>query len=207
MRYEEQIIEKQKEIRKVQREIEDIEYGTEESMVEIELSDGTKVKTPKVLELYKKLDKLKEELRGIEAKKEECQEYIDKIKGIEEKEETRELDPEEIKYFHGQGDIVENTRDDRRANDEYFGFEGHRGYRKEPGPVKPDPVPPQPEPDPVPPRPTPQPSNIVTRFVKIARDNASKFFRYVKGKLTRQPNIKLLTTLEEKIRNSSSEEE
>ena len=151
--YETQIRDKEKEIRVVKRQIEDIEYATEEAMVEKELEDGTKVKTPKVLELYKDLEKLEKELKDLENKKDECQQYLDEIKG---KVESRELDPEEIKYFHGQGDVVENTRDDRRANDEYFGFEKVKpGMRKEPRGV--DDVTPKPGPDPEPvPKPNPE---------------------------------------------------
>ena len=142
--YETQIRDKEKEIRAVKRQIEDIEYATEEAMVEKELEDGTKVKTPKVLELYKDLEKLEKELKDLENKKDECQQYLDEIKG---KVESRELDPEEIKYFHGQGDVVENTRDDRRANDEYYGFEKVKpGMRKEPRGL--DEVIPKPGPEP-----------------------------------------------------------
>ena len=161
MEYEKQIKEKQKEIRAVQREIEDIEFGTEEAMVEKELSDGTKVKTPKILDLYKKKDELEKALKELETNKKECQAYIDQIKGIEEREEPRELTAEEIKYFHGQGDVVENTRDDRRANDEYFGFEKVKpGMKKDIGGT-PKPNPTIPEPDPIipfPPNPTPTPT-------------------------------------------------
>ena len=179
MEYEKQIKEKQKEIRAVQREIEDIEFGTEEAMVEKELSDGTKVKTPKILELYKKKDELENTLKELETNKEECQAYIDQIKGIEEREEPRELSAEEIKYFHGQGDVVENTRDDRRANDEYFGFEKVKpGMRKEPGgEQKKDPnlgKPNSPEPNPTKPesKKITQPTNI--DWVKETKEKQNK---------------------------------
>lgn len=121
--YDKQIGKKKKEIREVQREIEDIEFETEEAMVEKELSDGTKVTTPKILDLKKKKGELEKELKDLEKNKAECEAYIDQIKGIEEKIEKKELSSEEIEYYHGQGDRIENTRDDVRANDEYFGFE------------------------------------------------------------------------------------
>lgn len=137
MKYEKDIKEKEKEIREVERKIEDIEFGTEEAQEEIEIinKDGTKekVKAPKILKLYEELKKLKGELKDLEGRRQECQKLIDEIYGRDKEKEKRELEPEEIAYFHGQGDRVENTRDDRRANDEYFGFEKQgKGERKGP---------------------------------------------------------------------------
>lgn len=147
MKYEKDIKEKEKEIREVERKIEDIEFGTEEAQEEIEIinKDGTKekVKAPKILKLYEELKKLKGELKDLEGRRQECQELIDEIYGRDKEKEKRELEPEEIAYFHGQGDRVENTRDDRRANDEYFGFEkqgkGERKGPSNPGPSNPGP--------------------------------------------------------------------
>ena len=64
------------------------------------------------------------------------------LKGIEKEEKpeyTAEQNAEYTKYFHGQGDIPENTRDDKRANDEYFGFEKPRDGKKPIEPVGKDP--------------------------------------------------------------------
>lgn len=140
--YDKQIKDKEKEIREIKRQIEDIELGTDEAMVEKELSDGTKVKTPKILELNKDLDKLEKELRELISNRDECEKVINQLKGIEKEEKpeyTAQQNAEYTKYFHGQGDIPENTRDDRRANDEYFGFEKPRDGKKPIEPVGKDP--------------------------------------------------------------------
>ena len=140
--YDKQIKDKEKEIRKIKRQIEDIELGTDEAMVEKELSDGTKVKTPKILELNKDLDKLEKELRELISNRDECEQVINQLKGIEKEEKpeyTEQQNAEYTKYFHGQGDIPENTRDDRRANDEYSGFEKPRDGKKPIEPVGKDP--------------------------------------------------------------------
>ena len=132
-----------KQIRDKQKEIEDIEYGIDDAMEEIELSDGSKVKVPKINRFYKELDKLKEQLKEKETLRDEFQKYIDDIKGYKDKytEYNEQQNSEYLKYFNGQGDIKENTRDDRRSNDEYFGFEGNnKGNAKQP--QKTDPIPP-----------------------------------------------------------------
>ena len=163
---EKEIRRKENEIRQKQEEIADIEYGTEEAMEEKELSDGTKTKVPKVLNKYKEIDDIRKEIEELKKnigerteKKNEYQKYIDMLKGIEKEEKpeyTAEQNAEYTKYFHGQGDIPENTRDDKRANDEYFGFEKPREGKKPIEPVGKEPegkTPPPPgpggkEPDP-----------------------------------------------------------
>ena len=142
---EKEIRRKENEIRQKQEEIADIEYGTEEAMEEKELSDGTKTKVPKVLNKYKEIDDIRKEIEELKKnigerteKKNEYQTYIDMLKGIEKEEKpeyTAEQNAEYTKYFHGQGDIPENTRDDKRANDEYFGFEKPRDGKKPIEPV------------------------------------------------------------------------
>ena len=146
---EKEIRRKENEIRQKQEEIADIEYGTEEAMEEKELSDGTKTKVPKVLNKYKEIDDIRKEIEELKKnigerteKKNEYQTYIDMLKGIEKEEKpeyTAEQNAEYTKYFHGQGDIPENTRDDKRANDEYFGFEKPRDGKKPIEPVGKDP--------------------------------------------------------------------
>ena len=159
MKEEAGIREIEKKIRQKEQEIADIEYGTEEAMEEKELSDGTKTKVPKVLNKYNELDELRKSLKERTEKKDEYQKYINELKGIEKEEKpeyTAEQNAEYTKYFHGQGDIPENTRDDKRANDEYFGFEKPRDGKKPIEPVGKDPegkTPPPPgpggkEPDP-----------------------------------------------------------
>ena len=128
----------EKKIRDKEKEIADIEYGTEEAMEEKELSDGTKTKVPKVLNKYNELDELRKSLKERTEKKDEYQKYINELKGIEKEEKpeyTAEQNAEYTKYFHGQGDIPENTRDDKRANDEYFGFEKPRDGKQPIEPV------------------------------------------------------------------------
>ena len=146
---EKQIREKEEEVRQKQQEIADIEYGTEKAMEEKELSDGTKTKVPKVLNKYKELDEIRKEIEELKKslgerteKKDEYQKYINVLKGIEKEEKpeyTAQQNAEYTKYFHGQGDIPENTRDDRRANDEYSGFEKPRDGKKPIEPVGKDP--------------------------------------------------------------------
>ena len=122
-----------KEIKEKQREVSEIKYGTEDAMEEKTLTDGTTIKVPRVNSIYAEIDKLQEQLKNKEQLKDEFQKYINEVKGIEEPgktEYTEEQIIESTKYFHGQGDIPENTRDDRRANDEYFGFEGRRNKNK-----------------------------------------------------------------------------
>lgn len=116
------IADKELEISKKEIEAQEIlqKAGTEEAMLEKELSDGTKVKVPRILETYKELDKLKDELKQFENDKEDCQKYIDELKGIEEKVETRQLEPEEIRFFHGQGDLPKDIKENVAANNEYF---------------------------------------------------------------------------------------
>ena len=209
-----QISKKEKEIerklRRKQEEIEDIEFGTEDAMEEKELSDGTKVKVPKINRLYKELDELKESLnkeldelketlKEKEELRDEFEQFINELKGIE-KEEKTEYTPEQnheyTKYFHGQGDIKENDRDDRRANDEYFGFEGDRGKggeetrKPEPDPVPPvPPTPPEPEPvpptppgpDPVPPVPPTPGSNLPVKSGLQVYNSVLQEIGYIKG--------------------------
>ena len=138
MKEEAGIREIEKKIRQKEQEIADIEYGTEEAMEEKELSDGTKTKVPKVLNKYNELDELRKSLKERTEKKDEYQKYINELKGIEKEERpeyTAQQNAEYTKYFHGQGDIPENTRDDKRANDEYFGFEKPRDGKKPIEPV------------------------------------------------------------------------
>ena len=118
----------EKQISEKRKEIEEIEYGTEGALEEVELADGTKTKIPKINRIYEDIKKLEEQIKGKQEAKQEIESLIKEVKG--EKENTRtefnaEQNAEVTKFFHGQGDIPENTRDDRRGNDEYFGFEGH----------------------------------------------------------------------------------
>ena len=122
MNVEKEIQETEKEIRLKKREIEDVKFETEE----IVLESGEKTKVPKVLGLYKELDKLEDKLRLQKNQKEEYQKAINELKGIEEKE-IKDLNSEEIRYFHGQGDYREKTgeagedlRENRLGNDEYY---------------------------------------------------------------------------------------
>ena len=134
MMQEEKITEIKKKIESKQREIKNIQYGTEKAMQDKKLKDGTIVQVPVVLQKYKQLDKLQEELKKETAKKDEYQTYINQLKGIEKEEKpqyTQKQMEEYTKYFHGQGDIPENNRDDKRANDEYFGFEKNRNLNSE----------------------------------------------------------------------------
>ena len=139
MKEEKEIKEIEKKIKQKEQEISDIEYGTEEAMEEKELKDGTKVKVPRVFNKYKELDELKKSLKERTDKRDEYQKYINEFKGIEKEEKpeyTAKQNEEYTKYFHGQGDIPENTRDDRRGNDEYFGFEKSKGGKKPIEPVE-----------------------------------------------------------------------
>ena len=68
-------------------------------------------------------------------------------------EEMSKQDSEILKFFHGQGDLRETTREDRRANDEFFGFESVPKRKinnpvedKEPKKPKPQKGPGEPEP-------------------------------------------------------------
>ena len=134
MMQEEKITEIKKKIESKQREIKNIQYGTEKAMQDKKLKDGTNAKVPKVFEQYKQLFKLQEELEKEIAKQNEYQTYINQLKGIEKEEKpqyTQKQMEEYTKYFHGQGDIPENNRDDKRANDEYFGFEKNRNLNSE----------------------------------------------------------------------------
>ena len=133
MKEEEEINKIEIEIRKKELEISEIKYGTEEALEEKELSDGTKIKMPKILSKYEELDELKKSLKERTEKRDEYQKYINELKGIEKEEKleyTKQQVEEYTKYFHGQGDKQENTRDDKRGNDEYFGFEKVREGRK-----------------------------------------------------------------------------
>ena len=138
MKEEKEIKEIEKKIKQKEQEISDIEYGTEEAMEEKELKDGTKVKVPRVFNKYKELDELKKSLKERTDKRDEYQKYINEFKGIEKEEKpeyTAKQNEEYTKYFHGQGDIPENTRDDRRGNDEYSGFEKSKNGKKPIEPV------------------------------------------------------------------------
>lgn len=133
MKEEEEINKIEIEIRKKELEISEIKYGTEEALEEKELSDGTKIKMPKILSKYEELEELKKSLKERTEKRDEYQKYINELKGIEKEEKleyTKQQVEEYTKYFHGQGDKQENTRDDKRGNDEYFGFEKVREGRK-----------------------------------------------------------------------------
>ena len=133
MMQEEKITEIKKKIESKQREIKNIQYGTEKAMQDKKLKDGTNAKVPKVFEQYKQLFKLQEELEKEIAKQNEYQTYINQLKGIEKEEKpnhTQQME-EYTKFFHGKGDIPENKRDDQRANDEYFGFEKNRKLKPE----------------------------------------------------------------------------
>ena len=177
MKEEREIREIERKIRQKEQEISEIEYGTEEALEEKELEDGTKVKVPKVLNKYRELDELKKSLKDRTVKKEEYQKYINELKGIEKEEKTEytpEQNAEYTKYFHGQGDIPEKTRNDKRGNDEYFGFEKSREGKKTIEPVGKEP--PKKEPtdkEPVEKEPTDKdpklPSNVPTSGLQIFR--------------------------------------
>ena len=158
------------EINKKQLEIAEIEYDTEHAMEEVTLSSGEKVNKPKVLRLYKELDELKENLKGKDDKIKEYQDAIDKLKGIDKDKENNdhELTPDEVRYFHGQGDLreyggekEEDTRKNRLDNDKYFeqNTRPHVQKKIQPTPGKPtptQPVPSQPAPSqPAPSQPAP----------------------------------------------------
>ncbi len=156
---EKEISDIEKQIRNKQQEISEIQYGTDDAMEEKELSDGTKIKVPKINRLYQEMDKLKEALKEKQSLRDEFQQYIDELKGIEKEEKTdytAQQNQEYTRYFHGQGDIVENDQkedkeEDRRANDEYFGFKKVRPPEKDKGPKPPEP--PKPPKPPEPPKP------------------------------------------------------
>lgn len=129
MKEEEAKREIEAQIRKKQQEISEIEYDTENAMEEIELSSGEKVRQPKVLRLYKELDELKAQLKGKDDKIKEYQDAIDELKGIKKDKEVEphEMTPDEVRYYHGQGDYREyggengeDTRKNRLDNDQYF---------------------------------------------------------------------------------------
>ena len=162
------------EIRRKLQEISEIQYDTEQAMEEVTLSSGEKANQPKVLRLYSELDKLRAALQQRDTKISEYQDVIDDIKGIDKSDrQTKDFTPEEIRYFHGQGDLREyggengeDTRNNRLANDEYFGLRGGRNNGvapsqptpPEPTPTPPDPTPTPPDPTPTPPDPTPTPT-------------------------------------------------
>ncbi len=111
MQAEKEVREIEEQVKKKEQEIAEIEYGTEEAMEEIELSSGEKIKRPKVLRLYEEMDQLKAQLREKTGKIKEYQDAINKLEGIhKEKEEKRELNGEEVRYFHGQRDLRELWR-------------------------------------------------------------------------------------------------
>ena len=122
----------EKVIRKKLQEISEIEYDTQQAMEEVELSSGEKTNQPKVLRLYNELDKLRNLLRQKNDKINEYQDVIDNIKGVDRStRQNGELTPDQIRYFHGQGDLREyggengeDTRKNRLDNDEYFGLRG-----------------------------------------------------------------------------------
>ena len=154
------------EIRRKLQEISEIQYDTEQAMEEVTLSSGEKTNQPKVLRLYNELDKLRATLQQKDTKINEYQDVIDDIKGIDKSDrQTHVLSPEEIRYFHGQGDLREyggengeDTRNNRLANDEYFGLRGGRNNGvtpTDPTPTTPDPTPIIPDPTPTIPDPTP----------------------------------------------------
>ena len=101
----------------------------------------------KTAKLYKDIDKLKKQIQDDEVLMNEFQQYINIIEGREDIQNSSDFSNEQkseiMKFFHGQGDTHENVqrdengeiegnvnRDDRRGNDEYFGFEGHDGSGK-----------------------------------------------------------------------------
>ena len=123
---EKEINEIEEQIKKKQEEVEKIPYGTEEAFEEVELEDGTKERRAKVHILYEEISKLQSQLKDKQKGKEEIEELIKEVKGEKDKTKTefnQEQNAEVTKFFHGQGDIPEETRDDTRGNDEYFGFE------------------------------------------------------------------------------------
>ena len=205
MKEEREIREIEKKIRQKEQEISEIEYGTEEALEEKELEDGTKVKVPKVLNKYRELDELKKSLKDRTVKKEEYQKYINELKGIEKEEKTEytpEQNAEYTKYFHGQGDIPEKTRDDKRGNDEYFGFEKSReGKRpiepigknpigkepmdKEPEPIEKEPVEKEPKPTEKKPieKELPKKEKAKIELIEINEKNESIFFKDTNGKV------------------------
>ena len=151
------------EIRRKLQEISEIQYDTEQAMEEVTLSSGEKANQPKVLRLYSELDKLRAALQQRDTKISEYQDVIDDIKGIDKSDrQTKDFTPEEIRYFHGQGDLREyggengeDTRNNRLANDEYFGLRGGRNNGVAPSqPTPPEPTPTPPDPTPTPTQPT-----------------------------------------------------
>ncbi len=95
---ENEISEIEKQIRNKQKEISEIQYGTDDAMEEKELSDGTKVKVPKINRIYREIDKLKETLKEKQSLRDEFQQYIDELKGKEEKvKSTRQEDEISLK--------------------------------------------------------------------------------------------------------------
>ena len=198
------------EIRRKLQEISEIQYDTEQAMEEVTLSSGEKTNQPKVLRLYNELDKLRATLQQKDTKINEYQDVIDDIKGIDKSDrQTQDLSPEEIRYFHGQGDLREyggengeDTRNNRLANDEYFGLRGGRNNgvtptvptqtTPNPTPTIPDPTPTIPDPTPTIPGPTPsQP----TTGVEIEKSGLQIF----REQFNQMPEIKNKHTLSERF--------
>ena len=113
------------EIRK--KQIEAQEAIRDSEMEEKELSNGEKTKIPKVLGINEEIKQLKEEIRRQQGLIEEYDINLEELKGItinKGAQEASERNYEEtIRYLHGQGDLREDKKDDRRANDEFFGLE------------------------------------------------------------------------------------
>ena len=197
------------EINKKQLEIAEIEYDTEQAMEEVTLSSGEKVNQPKVLRLYKELDELKKKLKDKDDKIKEYQDAIDKLKGIDKDKENNEheLTPDEVRYFHGQGDLREyggengeNTKKNRLDNDKYF-ESTNRPISSQPAPSQPapsqpapsQPAPSQPAPSqPAPSQPTPsQPGNNMyssskdqVKTIKIKASTGKAYITTTRGENT-----------------------
>ena len=195
------------EIKKKQLEIAEIEYDTEQAMEEVTLSSGEKVNKPKVLRLYKELDELKEKLKDKDDKIKEYQDAIDKLKGIDKDKENNdhELTPDEVRYFHGQGDLREyggekgeDTRKNRLDNDKYFEQNTRPQVEKQIQPTPSQPTPSQPAPSqPTPSQPTPsqpapaQPGNNIyssskdqVKTIKIKASSGKAYITTTRGENT-----------------------
>ena len=195
------------EIKKKQLEIAEIEYDTEQAMEEVTLSSGEKVNKPKVLRLYKELDELKEKLKDKDDKIKEYQDAIDKLKGIDKDKgnNDHELTPDEVRYFHGQGDLREyggekgeDTRKNRLDNDKYFEQNTRPQVEKQIQPTPSQPAPSQPAPSqpapsqPAPTQPTPsQPGNNIyssskdqVKTIKIKASSGKAYITTTRGENT-----------------------
>ena len=129
-----------RQISKLKIEISEITDSDRIPTEEITLSDGTKVKLSIIQQkYYKELDELDKTLKEKENLLEDFQQYYNLIDGNYKENSfkySKEQNSDIMRFFHGQGNdhegvqrdengnIIGNVnRDDRRVNDEYFGFE------------------------------------------------------------------------------------